>query len=65
MDPTFLSEHLDTIVTIVGAGVLSWAGVRVALAEIRGDIKRHDQLIAAQDKRLDRLEDRVLEPRSP
>ena len=42
--------YIQIMVTIIGAGLTSYMGVRVALAEIRGDIKRHEERFAAMDR---------------
>ena len=49
-------DLLSKLLTIVLAGVSSYVGVKVAIAEIRGDIKRHDEKLSEHDDRLDRLE---------
>ena len=38
-------QLLIAIITVLGSGVSVYVGVRVALAEIRGDIKRLDAMI--------------------
>lgn len=41
---------------IVGAGISSYVGVRVAMAEMRGDLKRHEGAITDLKDRVHRLE---------
>lgn len=41
---------------ILGAGLSSYIGVRVALAEIRKDLEAQKERIGQNEKRLDRLE---------
>jgi len=54
-----MSETLQMAITIIGAGVAAYIGVRVAIAEIKGDIKRHDEALEKHDDRFGRFEDRV------
>lgn len=44
------------LVTVIGSGVGVYVGVRVALAEIKGDIRRLDSANEQASRRLDRLE---------
>lgn len=50
---------LQMAITIVGAGIAAYVGVRIAIAEIRGDIKRHDDALEKHDERFERFEKRV------
>lgn len=42
--------------TIIGAAITGYIGIKVALAEVRKDIKNNDEEISRLDKRIDRLE---------
>ncbi len=52
-------QIIVSVITIIGAGIAAYVGVRVAIAEIRGDIKLHDKALEKHDERFDRFEDRV------
>lgn len=41
---------------IFGSGVSAYVGVRVALAEVKGEIKRHQEALEDHSERLLRLE---------
>lgn len=47
---------LISLAGILGAGLSSYVGVRVAMAEMRGDLKRHEGSITDLKSRVDRLE---------
>lgn len=51
--------ELNVLVAAVGvlaSGLSAYVGVKVALAEIRGDVARHDRDLRKHDERIDRLE---------
>ena len=50
-------QLIISFITILGAGVSVYVGVRVALAEIKTQQKAHDKDIAELNKRVSRLED--------
>lgn len=58
-----MSEDIRLIVTMLGSGFMAYAGVRVAIAEIRTNHtaldKRVDANHAVTDKRLEKAEDRL------
>lgn len=45
------------IVTILGAGLSAFLGVRVALAEVRTKIEAHEDKLKEHNSRLNRLEE--------
>lgn len=47
---------LIALAGILGAGLSSWVGVRVAMTQIEGRLNSHDGRLIAHDRRLDRLE---------
>jgi len=47
---------LISLAGILGAGLSSYVGVRVALAELRGEVKRLNKEIMDLESRADRLE---------
>lgn len=49
---------LISLAGILGAGLSAYVGVRVALAEVKGELKHHGEYIDQHAKRLDRLESR-------
>ena len=48
---------LISIAGIMGSGISAYVGVRVALAEMRGDVKRLDKDVGMHDQRIARLEE--------
>ena len=46
------------ILVVLGSGVASWVGVKVALAEMRQRQDNHDEDIGKLEKRVDRLEEK-------
>ena len=50
------AQLIIAVLTMIGSGVMCYIGVRVALAEIRGDVKRHDEQISDMSDRIVRLE---------
>ena len=46
------------ILVILGSGISSWAGVKVALAEMRQKQDSHDESLTKLEKRVDRLEEK-------
>lgn len=42
--------------TIIGAAITGYVGIKVALAEVRKDIKSLNELCEKLDRRVDRLE---------
>jgi hypothetical protein len=55
MTPTEI-QLLVSLLTITGSGISVYVGVKVAIAEIRGDITRHEMQINSLQSRVDRLE---------
>lgn len=53
-------QLLVGMLVILGSGVASWVGVKVALAEMRARQNNHDESIDALDRRVTRLEDKYL-----
>lgn len=51
-------DLLISLAGILGAGLSAYVGVRVAMAEVKNDLKHHAGYIAEHAKRLDRLENR-------
>ncbi len=45
-----------SVITVIGSGISVYVGVRVAIAEIKGDIRRLDEAREDVSRRLDRLE---------
>lgn len=52
---------LISVVTIICSGFGAYLGVVVALTKVQGDIKRHEDKFIFQDKRLDRLENKIFD----
>ena len=46
------------ILVNLGSGISSWAGVKVALAEMRQKQDSHDESLTKLEKRVDRLEEK-------
>lgn len=55
MDPAMI-YYVMPVITILGAGFSAFLGVKIALAEMRGDLKRHEDQLKSHGSRLDRLE---------
>jgi hypothetical protein len=49
-------QLLISVLGIFGAGLASYVGVKVAIAEMRRDLKNHQERLDYQDRRLERLE---------
>lgn len=54
---------LLSILTVAAAGISSFVGVRVALAEARRDIRNLEKRLEDCDKRFDRLEEPFFKPK--
>lgn len=52
--------YITAAVTIVGAGISVYTGVKVALTEISGEVKSNRKDIERQQKEIDKLWDRVV-----
>ena len=57
-----MNELVQTAIIIGGSGFAAYIGVRVAIAEIKGDIKRLDQTDRQHDLRIARLEKPYFSP---
>jgi hypothetical protein len=55
MNPAQLQVLIGAL-TIIGAAITGYVGIKVALAEVRKDIKNLGIIIDKLDKRIDRLE---------
>jgi len=53
-------QLIIAIVTVLGSGVSVYVGVKVALAEMRGDLKRHDELFELQGQKIDEATSRIV-----
>jgi hypothetical protein len=53
--PTEL-QLLISVLTIAGSGLSVYVGVRVAIAEMRRDIRNHERLLDDHKERIERLE---------
>lgn len=60
MTPTAIQLGLS-VLTIIGAGVAVYVGVKVALAELRRDLSAQKDRITAVDSRVTRLENPYFE----
>lgn len=49
-------QLLIGVFTMIGAAITGYVGIKVALAEVRKDIKNLNQACEKLEKRLDRLE---------
>ena len=49
-------QLIIAVLTMVGSGFTCYLGVRLAIAAIRGDVKRHEEQIGEISDRLLRLE---------
>lgn len=52
-------NFLISLAGVLGAGVSAYVGVRVALAEVKGDLRRHEDKFEAVEERIGRLERQV------
>ncbi len=63
MTPTEIQLGLS-VLTIIGAGIAVYVGVKVALAELRRDLAAQKDRITAISERITRLENPYFEGRS-
>lgn len=49
----------NLIVGIIGSGIAAYVGVRVAITEVRGNIKAHDDRFRDGERRSTQIEGRV------
>ena len=54
-----MEAYIPAIVAIIGAGLSSYMGVRIAITEIKSKIKSHDKELDRHRKELDWLRDKV------
>lgn len=59
MDVSFSAQILLGLITVVGAGVASYVGIRVGIVENRRDIAHLNDELKRLEKDIDRIDDRL------